>query len=44
MTIQFIFLLIAFLCFIIAATNVVWPRVNLTALGLAFWVLTYLIK
>jgi hypothetical protein len=44
MTIQFVFLLLAFICFIVAATNVAWPRINLIALGLAFWVLTLLIR
>jgi hypothetical protein len=43
-TIQFVFLIIAFLCFIAAAANFAWPRVNLIGLGLAFWVLTLLIK
>jgi len=43
MTISFIFLVLAFLCFIAAAVNPPWPRVNLIGLGLAFWVLTLLI-
>lgn len=44
MNIQFVFLLLAFICFIVAATNFAWPRVNLIALGLAFWVLTLLCR
>jgi hypothetical protein len=43
MTISFVFLLLAFICFIGAAVNPPWPRVNLIGLGLAFWVLTLLI-
>lgn len=45
MTIQFVFLLIAFVCFIASAVyNPPAPRFNLIGLGLAFWVLTYLVK
>jgi hypothetical protein len=44
MTISFIFLILAFFCFIGAAVYVPpTPRVNLIGLGLAFWVLTLLI-
>jgi len=44
MTISLILLIIAFFCFILAAVN--WPPVpvNLTALGLAFWVLSLLVS
>lgn len=43
MTISLILLIMAFICFILGAVN--WPPspVNLTALGLAFWVLSILI-
>lgn len=44
MTIQFILLIFALVCFLIATVNPPWPRVNLVALGLAFWVLSYIIK
>lgn len=44
MTVQFVLLILAFVCFIVATANVPWPRVNLIALGLAFWVLTLLIR
>jgi hypothetical protein len=37
-----ILLVFAFVCFVLAAFNVPSPRVNLTALGLAFWVATLL--
>jgi hypothetical protein len=33
-----VFLVVALICFLAAAVNVVSPRVNLIALGLAFWI------
>jgi hypothetical protein len=36
-------LVVAFVCFILAAFSVAIPRVNFIALGLACWVLTLLI-
>ena len=42
-TFPFVLLLLAFLCFVLAAFNVKSP-VNLTAAGLALWVLTLLIR
>lgn len=39
----FLFLLLAFACFVLAAIGIGLPRVNLLAAGLAFWVLTELI-
>lgn len=33
-------LVLAFLCFFLAAIGIAVPRVNLIALGLAFWVVT----
>ena len=38
-----ILLVAALICFILAAFNVSVPRLNLVALGLAFWVLTLII-
>jgi len=38
-----ILLVLAFICFILAAAQAPIPRANLTALGLAFWVLTELL-
>lgn len=38
-----ILLILALICFIAGAAGVAHPRVNLIALGLAFWVLTILI-
>ncbi len=35
-------LFLAFACFLLAAVNINFPRVNLTALGLALWVFTAL--
>ena len=43
MTIDLILLILAFLCFVAVAFGVSSPRVNLTGLGLALWVLTFLI-
>lgn len=43
MSVSLILLIIAFICFLLATVN--WPAVpiNLTALGLAMWVLSILI-
>lgn len=43
MAIHVILLIIAFICFILATIPVPVPRVNLTAMGLAFWVLAVLL-
>jgi hypothetical protein len=42
LTLHFLLLVLAFICFFLAAVGVV-GRINLVALGLAFWVLTLLI-
>lgn len=44
MTTQLVFLILALICFIAGAVNAPLPRVNLVSLGLAFWVLTLLIR
>lgn len=36
MTLRYLLLVFAFVCFVLAAVGVNSPRVNLTALGLAF--------
>ena len=41
--VTFILLLAAFVLFLLAAANVVYPRVNYVAAGLACWVLVALI-
>lgn len=43
MTVSLVLLLIAFICFLLGTVN--WPAIpiNMTALGLAFWVLSLLI-
>ena len=38
-----VFLVIALVCFLLGAANIPAPRINLVALGLAFWVLSILI-
>jgi hypothetical protein len=43
MTIDLILLVLAFVCFMLAAFQVPAPRVNLLALGLAAWVLSLLL-
>jgi hypothetical protein len=43
MTITFLLLLLAFICFVIAATSIPIPKVNLIGLGLALWVLAQLV-
>jgi hypothetical protein len=35
---ELILLLLGFICFVVAAASVSVGRVNLTALGLAFWI------
>jgi hypothetical protein len=42
-TIDLVLLLLAFVCFVLAALQVPSPRANLVAVGLAFWVLSLLI-
>lgn len=42
-TLIIIFLVVSLVCFVIAAIGVWAPRVNLVALGLAFWVATELL-
>lgn len=44
MTIQIVFLVIALICFIASSVPPINARVNLIGLGLAFWVLTLLIR
>jgi hypothetical protein len=43
-SLSLILLIIAFIVFVLAALSVPVPRVNLVALGLAFWVLALLIN
>jgi len=44
-TVQFVFLALACVCFILAGFNApVSPRVNLIGLGLFFWVLSLMIR
>ena len=43
MGIDQILLIIAFICFVVAALQVATPRVNLVAAGLACWILTSII-
>lgn len=42
--ITLILLVFAFVCFILTAVGVSSPRINILALGLAFWVLTLLLS
>lgn len=42
-TINLLLLILAFVCFLLAALNIPSSRVSLTPLGLAFWVLSILI-
>lgn len=42
-TLSVLLLVIAFICFVLAAISVPIPRVNLIALGLALWVLAVLV-
>jgi hypothetical protein len=43
LSVHAILYLLAFVCFVIATFNVPLVRINLIALGLAFWVLTFLV-
>ena len=43
MSIDLVLLIVAFVCFVAAAAGISAGRVNLTALGLALWVLTAII-
>lgn len=43
MSIKGIFLILALVCFLLAAVNTPWPRPNFTALGLFFMTLSFLI-
>lgn len=43
MTISFVLILLAVVCFLVATANPPWPRINLVALGLALWALTLLV-
>ena len=38
-----IFLIISLVLFVLAAVNIAWPKVNLLAAGLAFWVAAQLV-
>lgn len=42
-SLDFVLLLLALICFVLSAIPVPVPRINLTALGLAFFTLTLLI-
>jgi hypothetical protein len=42
MTLRFLFLIVALVCFVLAALGVKSPRANLTALGLVFLTLAFL--
>lgn len=42
-TIRLLLLILALVCFLASAVNVASPRVNLTAAGLALWVLSLLL-
>lgn len=44
MTISLIFAILGLVCLVMAALNVVAPRVNLQAMGLAFWLMSTLVK
>jgi len=43
MTVAVLLLILAFISFVVAAMAVPVPRVNLIALGLAFWVLAVIL-
>jgi len=43
-TIRLVLILLALVCFLIAAFGGSWPRVNLVALGLALWIATLLVR
>lgn len=42
-TIAFVFLLLAFVCFVVAAINAPVPKINIMALGLAFFTVAQLV-
>lgn len=42
-SLRIVLLLLAFLCFVLAALEIHAPRVNLTAAGLAFWIVSVLV-
>lgn len=42
-SLKLVLLLLAFICFALAAVGVVAPRVNLTAAGLALWLLSVIL-
>ena len=42
-TIRLVLLILAFVCFVLAAFNVASPRVALTPAGLALWILSLLV-
>jgi hypothetical protein len=44
MSIDLILLVVAFICFVLAALNVKVGSLNLVAAGLAFWILTAIIS
>jgi len=44
LSIQLVLLILALVCFVCAAVNVQSPKVSLTPLGLALWVLSVLIR
>ena len=43
LTLDLVLLIVALVCFVLAAFNVFADRVNLIAAGLAAWVLTHLV-
>jgi hypothetical protein len=43
MSVTLILLVLAFVCFVLGAAQAPIPRANLTALGLAFWVLSLIL-
>lgn len=42
-TVNFVLILLAFLCFLLVTADVKAPRINLLGLGLAFWTLSILL-
>ena len=44
MSIDLILLVLGFICFVLAAINVKVGSINLEAAGLAFWILTAIIR
>jgi hypothetical protein len=43
LTVDLVLLIVAFICFVLAAIGIPAGRVNLVALGLACWVLTAIV-